>query len=119
MRKRSAEKRLDQPSSPRVADLSAVLSARGQRGRMSRALRTGGQRIIDALRMAWFKCHPSKQAGLIFNSDRGNQPGLKGRVEAIRLDGLDEPVRQLLEKRLQPDAVRAVRRWCNCTAHAS
>ena len=32
--------------------------------------------VIDALRMAWFKRHPSKQAGLIFHSDRGSQPGL-------------------------------------------
>ena len=24
--------------------------------------------VIDALRMAWFKRHPSKQAGLIFHS---------------------------------------------------
>jgi transposase InsO family protein len=29
--------------------------------------------VIDALRMAWFKRHPSKQAGLIFHSDRGSQ----------------------------------------------
>lgn len=28
---------------------------------------------IDALRMAWFKRHPSKQTGLIFHSDRGSQ----------------------------------------------
>jgi putative transposase len=28
---------------------------------------------IDALRMGWFKRHPSKQAGLIFHSDRGSQ----------------------------------------------
>jgi transposase InsO family protein len=28
---------------------------------------------IDALRMAWFKRHPSKQAGLIFHSVRGSQ----------------------------------------------
>ena len=28
---------------------------------------------IDALRMAWFKRHPSKQAGVIFHSDRGSQ----------------------------------------------
>ena len=26
--------------------------------------------VIDALRMAWFKHHPVKQAGLIFHSDR-------------------------------------------------
>ena len=29
--------------------------------------------VIDALRMAWFKRHPRKQAGLIFHSDRGSQ----------------------------------------------
>lgn len=29
--------------------------------------------VINALRMAWFKRHPSKQAGLIFHSDRGSQ----------------------------------------------
>ena len=29
--------------------------------------------VIDALRMAWFKRHPSKQAGLIFRSARGSQ----------------------------------------------
>jgi transposase InsO family protein len=28
---------------------------------------------IDALRMAWFKRHPGKHAGLIFHSDRGSQ----------------------------------------------
>ena len=29
--------------------------------------------VIDALRMAWFKRHPSMQAGLIFPSDRDRQ----------------------------------------------
>jgi putative transposase len=29
--------------------------------------------VMDALHMAWFKHHPSKQAGLIFHSDRGSQ----------------------------------------------
>ena len=29
--------------------------------------------VIDALRMAWLERHPSKQAGLIFHSDRGSQ----------------------------------------------
>jgi len=29
--------------------------------------------VIDALRMAWFKRHPGKKAGLIFHSDRGSQ----------------------------------------------
>ena len=33
--------------------------------------------VIDALRMAWFKRHPSKQAGLIFHSDRGSQYACK------------------------------------------
>lgn len=33
--------------------------------------------VIDALRMAWFKRHPSKQAGLIFHSDRGSQYAAK------------------------------------------
>ena len=28
--------------------------------------------VIDALRMAWFKRHPSKTAGLMFHSDRGS-----------------------------------------------
>jgi len=32
-----------------------------------------GQLVIDALRMAWFKRRPDKQAGLIFHSDRGSQ----------------------------------------------
>jgi putative transposase len=30
--------------------------------------------VIDAVRMAWFKRHPSKDGGLIFHSDRGSQP---------------------------------------------
>lgn len=29
--------------------------------------------VIDALRMAWFKRHPGKDAGLICHSDRGSQ----------------------------------------------
>lgn len=29
--------------------------------------------VIDALRMAWFKRHPAKDAGLIFHGDRGSQ----------------------------------------------
>ena len=33
--------------------------------------------VIDALRMAWFKRHPSKKAGLIFHSDRGSQYAAK------------------------------------------
>jgi putative transposase len=29
--------------------------------------------VIDAVRMAWFKRHPGKNAGLIFHRDRGSQ----------------------------------------------
>jgi len=29
--------------------------------------------VIDALRMAWFRRHPSKDRGLLFHSDRGSQ----------------------------------------------
>ena len=29
--------------------------------------------VIDALRMAWFRRHPHKQAGLLFHSDQGSQ----------------------------------------------
>ena len=29
--------------------------------------------VIDALRIAWVKRHPSKLAGLIFHSDRGSR----------------------------------------------
>jgi transposase InsO family protein len=33
--------------------------------------------ITRALRMAWFKRHPSKKAGLIFHGNRGSQSGAK------------------------------------------
>lgn len=39
--------------------------------------------VIDALRMAWFKRHPSKQAGLIFHSDRGSQYASKEFRDAL------------------------------------
>ena len=29
--------------------------------------------VIDALRMAWFKCHPGKHAGVLLHSDRCSQ----------------------------------------------
>ena len=29
--------------------------------------------VIDSLRMAWFKRHPGKHAGVLFHSDRGSQ----------------------------------------------
>jgi transposase InsO family protein len=33
--------------------------------------------VIDALRMAWFRRHPGKHAGVLFHSDRGSQLGFK------------------------------------------
>ncbi len=39
--------------------------------------------VIDALRMAWFKRHPSKPAGLIFHSDRGSQPSTPARTSGM------------------------------------
>ena len=65
--------------------------------------------VIDALRMAWFKRHPSKQAGLIFHSDRGSQyasQDFRDVLDGVRHHQLDEPARQLLGQRLQRDAVR-------------
>ena len=65
--------------------------------------------VIDALRMAWFKRHPSKQAGLIFHSDRGSHYASQDFRDVLTgLHGLDEPTRQLLGQRLQRDAVRVV-----------
>jgi putative transposase len=31
--------------------------------------------VIDALRMAWFRRHPGKHAGVLLHSDRGSQGG--------------------------------------------
>ena len=44
--------------------------------------------VIDALRMAWFKRHPSKQAGLIFHSDRGSQYASKDFRDVLTEYGL-------------------------------
>ena len=33
--------------------------------------------VIDALRMAWFRRHPGKHAGMLFHSDQGSQLGFK------------------------------------------
>jgi putative transposase len=44
--------------------------------------------VIDALRMAWFKRHPSKQAGLIFHSDRGSQYASKDFRDALKEYGI-------------------------------
>ena len=46
--------------------------------------------VIDALRMAWFKSHPSKQAGVIFHSDRGRRPGDNPSSQHIQNGGVDE-----------------------------
>lgn len=65
--------------------------------------------VIDALRMAWFKRHPARDAGLIFHSDRGSpvcQPGFPHPAGRVRHHRLDEPARQLLGQRLQRDLVR-------------
>ena len=40
--------------------------------------------VIDALRMAWFKRHPGKQAGLMFHSDRGSQYASKDFREVLK-----------------------------------
>ena len=54
--------------------------------------------VIDALRMAWFKRHPSKQAGLMFHSDRGSQrqQRLPGCAQRLRHHQLNESAGKLL-----------------------
>ena len=44
--------------------------------------------VIDALRMAWFKRHPSKQSGLIFHSDRGSQYASDGYRAVLKEYGI-------------------------------
>jgi putative transposase len=44
--------------------------------------------VIDALRMAWFKRHPAKQAGLMFHSDRGSQYASKDFRELLKEYGI-------------------------------
>jgi transposase InsO family protein len=46
--------------------------------------------VIDALRMAWFKRHPSKQAGVIFHSDRGSQGEFNPSSQHFPIGGVDE-----------------------------
>jgi putative transposase len=46
--------------------------------------------VIDALRMAWFKHHPDKQAGLLFHRDRGSQLGFKEYASGAFRDVLKE-----------------------------
>ena len=44
--------------------------------------------IIDALRMAWFKQHPSQQAGLMLHSDCGNYYGRKEFRDVLKQCGI-------------------------------
>ena len=44
--------------------------------------------VIDALRMAWFKRHPSKQASLMFHSDRGSQYASKDFRDVLKGYGI-------------------------------
>jgi putative transposase len=44
--------------------------------------------VIDALRMAWFKRHPSKDAGLIFHSDRGSQYASRDFTDVLKEYGI-------------------------------
>ena len=44
--------------------------------------------VIDALRMAWFKRHPGKQAGLMFHSDRGSQYASKDFRDVLKRYGI-------------------------------
>ena len=44
--------------------------------------------VIDALRMAWFKRHPSKDGGLIFHSDRGSQYASRDFTDVLKEYGI-------------------------------
>ena len=44
--------------------------------------------VIDALRMAWFKRHPGKQAGVLFHSDRGSQYASHAFRDALKEYGI-------------------------------
>jgi len=44
--------------------------------------------VIDALRMAWFKRHPSKVSGLMFHSDRGSQYASQDFRDALKEYGI-------------------------------
>ena len=67
--------------------------------------------VIDALRMAWFKRHPSKQAGLIFHSDRGSQYASKDFRDVLTDYGITASMSRrgnCWDTRLQRDAVRVI-----------
>ena len=61
--------------------------------------------VIDALRMAWFKRHPSKTGGLMFHSDRGSQYASNDFRDVLKEYGITA---------CQPDEVRA-RLACQAT----
>ena len=44
--------------------------------------------VIDALRMAWFKRHPGKHAGVLFHSDRGSQYASHAFRDALKEYGI-------------------------------
>jgi hypothetical protein len=63
--------------------------------------------VIDALRMAWFKRHPSKKAGLIFHSNRGSQYAAKDLRDVLAEYGTTSSMsRKGNCWDCQPDAVR-------------
>jgi putative transposase len=67
--------------------------------------------VIDALRMAWFKRHPSKQAGLIFHSDRGSQYASKDFKDVLTEYGITPSMSRrgnCWGQRLQRDVVRII-----------
>jgi len=44
-----------------------------KRRRLCKGINMTRDIVIDALRMAWFNRHPSKQAGLVLHSESGSQ----------------------------------------------
>ena len=63
--------------------------------------------VMDALRMAWFKRHPSKQAGLIFHSDRGSQyASLDFRYPGSQVSGVKSNITTFIIARAQSCALR-------------
>ena len=50
--------------------------------------------VIDTLRMAWFKRHPSKHTGLMFHSDRGSQYASKDFRGVLKEYGISSSMSQ-------------------------
>ena len=48
--------------------------------------------VIDALRMAWFKCHPGKHAGVLFHSDQGSQYASGAFRDVLKEYGITSPM---------------------------